>query len=458
MTSPEEQSTAQASSGRLGQRLLVAAAVLLFAAGAFYGALVVATHVDRFFYTTIKVNDRLAALPGVDPGSDKDIGGGRINVLVMGLDRRPSEGQGPARTDTMFVLTMDPASKTAGILGIPRDLWVDIPGKEGGYFKERVNSAYVIGEVNDYDGGGPALAMATVEHNLGISIDHYVVIDFEGFREVIDALGGIDVDVPTYLYDSLYSESELPGDYNPQEYLPGIQHMDGARALAYARIRRGSNDLDRIQRQQLIMFAVIDKALSLNVLPVALDLWSKYKDAVSTDINEFEIPGLAKLAADIPPDRISALSLGPATTPYTTAGGAEVLIASQEGIQEIVRALFSDQKLLDEKATVEVQNGTGEAGLANSVVDYLVSLGFPSDRLQATDASLQSPGQVTEIVDYVGKDYTARKLADWLGMDEDRVRSATPQDTDLNGDAVDIVVILGSDAELDRLTAASSGG
>ena len=133
MTSPEQPKAPRPSGGSLGQRLLVAVAVLLFAAGAFYGALVVATQVDRFFYTTIKLDERLAALPGVDPGSDEDIGGGRINVLVMGLDRRPSEGQAPARTDTMFVLTMDPGSKTAGILGIPRDLWVDIPGKEGGF-------------------------------------------------------------------------------------------------------------------------------------------------------------------------------------------------------------------------------------------------------------------------------------------------------------------------------------
>jgi LCP family protein required for cell wall assembly len=376
----------------------------------------------------------------------------------MGLDRRPREGQGPARTDTMFVLTMDPSSKTAGILGIPRDLWVDIPGKEGGFFEGRMNTAYVIGEVSEYDGGGPALAVATVEHNLGIAIHHYAVIDFGGFREVIDTLGGIEVDVPTYLYDSLYSETELPGDYDPQEFLPGIQHMDGARALAYARIRRGTGDLDRIQRQQRIMFAVMDRALSLNVLPVALDLWSKYKDAVATDINEFEIPGLAKLAADIPPDRIAALSLGPATAPYMTPGGASVLLASEEGVREIVQALFSDHQLLEEKATVEVQNGTGEAGLATTVVDYLISLGFPSERLLTTDASLQSPGQLTEIVDYSGKDYTARKLAEWLGMDEDQVRSATALDTDLNNGGVDIVVILGSDAQLDRLTAASSGG
>ena len=457
MTSPEQPKTPRTLRGSLGQRLLVVVAVLFFAVAAFYGALVVATQVDKVFYTTIKLNERLAALPGVDAGSDEDIGGGRINILVMGLDRRPREGEAPARTDTMFVLTIDPASKTAAILGIPRDLWVEIPGEDGGYFEDRINTAFVIGEVGDYDGGGSALAMATVEHNLDITIDHYVVIDFEGYKEVIDALGGIDVDVPKYLYDPLYSESELPGDYNPYEFLEGVQHMDGSTALAYARIRRGSDDLDRIQRQQRIMFAVMDKALSLNVLPVALDLWDKYKDAVDTDINEFEIPGLAKIAAEISPARITALSLGPATMPYTTPAGASVLLASKEGVQEIVQALFSDQQLIDEKAIVEVQNGTGEPGLATTVVDYLISLGFPAEGLLASNASLQSPGQQTEIVDFTGKEYTARKLAVWLGMGEDRVRAATPLDNGIKNGDVDIVVILGSDAQLDRLTATSTG-
>jgi LCP family protein required for cell wall assembly len=458
MTSPRDQETPRALGGNVGQRLLVVAVVLFLAVGAFYGALVVATQVDRFFYTTIPLDNRLSVLPGVDTGSDEDIGGGRINILVMGLDRRPSEGEAPTRTDTMFVLTIDPAKKTAGILGIPRDLWVEIPGKEGGYLEDRINSAYVRGEVDDYDGGGPALAMETVKHNFDIDVQHYVIIDFEGFREVIDALGGIDVEVPTYLYDPEYSESELPGDYDPQEFQPGVEHMDGSRALAYARIRRGTGDLDRIQRQQRIMFAVMDKALSLNILPVALDVWREYKDAVATDINEFQIPGLAKIAAEIPQERIAALSLGPATVPYTTPAGAAVLLASEDGIREIVRALFSDQQLLDENAIVEVQNGTGEPGLATSVIDYLVSVGFPSEGLLATDSPLQSPDQLTEIVDYSGKAYTTGKLADWLGIDKDRVRAATPQDEGLrNGDA-DIVVVVGSDTEIDRLTTAASGG
>jgi LCP family protein required for cell wall assembly len=456
----QNQEPARPRGGHLGKRVLIAAAFALLAAGAFYGSFVIATRVDEIFAPGhgIQVPSVLSKLPGVQSGEDNSAGGSRINVLVMGLDRRPREGQAPARTDTMFVLTIDTHTKTAGMLGIPRDLWVEIPTKDGnGYFQERVNAAFVLGEVNDYDGGGPALSIATTEHLLGIKIDHYVVIDFQGFKEIIDALGGVDVDVPSYLRDDLYSDTELPGDYLPQEFEPGVQHMDGTRALAYARIRRGTSDLDRIQRQQRVIFAVMDKALSLNVLPNALSLWKKYKNTIDTDISDLQVPGYATLAADIPPERIIALSLGPATVPWTTPAGASVLLAAPEGIQQIVEALFSDQQILEEGAMVEVQNGTGEPGLASSVVDYLVNLGLPRSSLVTSNAGEQDLGQPSVIVDYTGKRYTAEKLAEWLGLPSDSVRSAGADDAALKtNDQADIVLIVGTDVNLDRLTAAAA--
>jgi LCP family protein required for cell wall assembly len=456
----QDQEPAPRRGERLGKRVLIAAAFFLLAVGSFYGSFVVATQVDEIFAPGhgIQVPALLSNLPGIQSGESRSAGGSRINVLVMGLDRRPREGKAPARTDTMFVLTIDSHTKTAGILGIPRDLWVEIPTKDGnGYLNERINAAYVLGEVNNYDGGGPALAIATVEHTLGIKIDHYVVIDFQGFKEVIDALGGIDVDVPTYLRDDLYSDTELPGDYLPQEFEPGIQHMDGTRALAYARIRRGSSDLDRIQRQQRVIFAVMDKALSLNALTNALSLWRKYKDAIDTDISDPQIPGFALLAADIPPERVVALSLGPATVPWTTPDGAAVLLAAPEGIEQIVEALFSDQQILDEGAMVEVQNGTGEPGLASSVVDYLVNLGLPRSFLVTSNAPEQNSGQPSAIIDYTGKRYTAEKLAEWLGLPAASVRSAGTGDAALKTNSeADIVLIVGPDIDIQRLAAPAS--
>jgi LCP family protein required for cell wall assembly len=456
----QDQEPVRPRGGRLGKRALIAAGFALLAAGAFYGSFVIATRVDEIFAPGhgIQVPSVLSKLPGIQSGESNSAGGSRINVLVMGLDRRPSEGKAPARTDTMFVLTIDPHTKTAGMLGIPRDLWVEIPTKDGnGYLNERINAAYVLGEVNNYDGGGPALAIATTEHLLGIKIDHYVVIDFQGFKEIIDDLGGVDVDVPSYLRDDLYSDTELPGDYLPEEFQPGVQHMDGTRALAYARIRRGTSDLDRIQRQQRVIFAVMDKALSLNVLPNALSLWKKYKDAVDTDISDWQIPGFATLAAEIPPEDIRGLSLGPATVPWTTPAGASVLVAAPEGIQQIVEALFSDQQIVDEGAMVEVQNGTGEPGLASSVVDYLVNLGLPRSSLVTSNAPEQEQGGPSAVLDYTGKRYTAEKLAEWLGLPADSVRSAGGGDAALRTNSeADIVLIVGTDVDINRLTAAAS--
>jgi LCP family protein required for cell wall assembly len=434
---------------------LLAFAVLLFAVGAAYGALILVTWVDEILFpgNGIHVN-----LPGADKGSGgSGVGKDRINILVMGLDRRPREGQSPSRSDTMFVLTVDPQTKTAGILGIPRDLYVDIPDGEGGYFRDRINTALVFGEVNDYKGGGQQLAIDTVEHNLGVKIGHYVIIDFEGFKEVIDALGGIDVDVPTYVSDPTYSWTELPGDYDPQEFEPGLQHMDGETALAYARIRQNSDDLDRIQRQQRIIFAVMDKALSLNVLRNALELWNKYKDAIDTDINDIQLAGFAKLAADISPEKISALSLGPATTPWMTPQGASVLLPSAEGIERIVQALFSDQQLLEEQAVVEVQNGTGEVGMADSTVKLLTNLGFPQQSLIAAAALNGDVFPKTSIVDFSGqkKGYTLQKLADWLRVPAERIRQATAADEGLRTSGADILVLLGSDTDITSLSSSA---
>ena len=434
---------------------MLAFAVLLFAVGAAYGALILVTWVDEILFpgNGIHVN-----LPGADKGSGgSGVGKDRINILVMGLDRRPREGQSPSRSDTMFVLTVDPQTKTAGILGIPRDLYVDIPDGDGGYFEDRINTALVYGEVNDYKGGGQQLAIDTVEHNLGVKIGHYVIIDFEGFKEVIDALGGIDVDVPTYVSDPTYSWTELPGDYDPQEFEPGLQHMDGETALAYARIRQNSDDLDRIQRQQRIIFAVMDKALSLNVLRNALELWNKYKDAIDTDINDIQLAGFAKLAAGISPEKISALSLGPATTPWMTPGGASVLLPSAEGIARIVQALFSDQQLLEEQAVVEVQNCTGETGMADSTVKLLANLGFPQGSLIAAATPNGDVFPTTSIVDFSGqkKGYTLQRLAEWLKVPAERIRQATAADEGLRTSGADILVLLGSDTDITSLSSSA---
>ncbi len=435
--------------------MLLAFVVLLFAVSAAYGSLVLAARVYPILFPghSLPIHTNL---PGVDQGQasnepspiDK-----RMNILIMGLDRRPQEGDILTRADTMIVATINPQTKTAGILGIPRDTYVNIPcGSE-----DRINTALEYGETNGYSGGGPQCAEDTIEENFGIRIDHYIIIDFTAFKDVIDSLGGIDVDVPDYLDDPYYSDTELPGDYFPLHFVPGITHMDGRTALGYARSRNTSSDFDRIQRQQRVIFAVMDKALSMNVLSNALDLWNKYKRTVDTDISDFMIPGFAKLATDIPQDHISALSLGPCTTPWVTPAGANVLLPSEEGCKRIVDALFYDQELAAEGAVVEVRDGTtSDEDVAAQAVTLLTNLGFPQGSVVEFKGQASTVAS-TEIIDYTGKTYSASRIAEWLGVPTSAVRDSTPLDADLRTTNADIVVYLGDDANLGALSSGAEG-
>jgi LCP family protein required for cell wall assembly len=447
------------ASGQLRRRLLVAFAGVAILAAAAYLSLVIVTRIDELFFPGQGLSvGGLSNLPGVQDDSDN---ARRINVLVMGLDRRPSEGNAPTRTDTMFVLTIDSKTKSAGMLGIPRDLWVEIPARSGdGYFNERINTAFVYGEQTGYPGGGARLAEKVIERTFGISIDHYMIIDFPGFIEVIDSIGGVDIYVEEEIYDPLYSRTELPGDYYPLEFHVGLQHMGGQTALDYSRTRFDNSDLDRIHRQQQVIFAAIDKALELDLVRVdrLVDLWGQYKDAIVTDVNDIQAPGFARLAAQIDPDRIVALSLANATVGWTAPTGAQVLLLDEEMAQRIVNALFGEAGLSDEVALVEVQDGPGTAGLAPQVVDYLGTLGFEPELLAASSNSTTIQ-PLTEIIDFTSKTDTVGRLAALLQVAPEQVRVATADDialrTVLNAD---VVVILGADAQARDYTAEASGG
>jgi LCP family protein required for cell wall assembly len=168
-------------------------------------------------------------------------GAKRVTILVMGLDYRDWEaGNGPPRTDTMVLLTVDPLTRTTGMLSIPRDLWVNIPG---GFNYGRINTAYQLGETYKYpEGGGPGLAMATVEELLGVPIDYYAQVDFQAFEDLINTIGGIDIDVAKKI------KVDPLGDNNNRTIKKGLQHLNGKLALAYARTRHTEGDRSSSQQ------------------------------------------------------------------------------------------------------------------------------------------------------------------------------------------------------------------
>lgn len=450
-----------ASRPKAKNKILFIVGIFALAAGAFYTALVVATQIDQIFFpgNEIKLGRAFNNLPGIDKGNTDQLGGGKINVLVMGVDVRPTEGDAPSRTDTIFVMTIDPATNSARGIGIPRDLMVDIPTPNGGKFQDRINTAYIYGESRNYPGGGVKTVETSVENLLGIKIDYYVMINFEGFRQIIDLLGGIEVVVPDNLAvnDPYYSETERLNDFYPCVFAPGTHQMDGSDALCYSRTRFGNSDLDRILRQQLVMFAVAEKAKKLNFLNPdnLVSLWKKYKSTVKTDINDQQIGGFARLGSQIDATQMSFLTLGACVSPYTTSEGAAVLIGSKDCIGEIVKAFNADDKLNQEAARVEVQNGTTVQGKATAAIKYFAGLGLPETSMTATNAATTANPK-TVIVDFTSKSYTSGLIASWLGVPKSSVRKATEADAALRSDATsDIVVILGDDAKIENALAGS---
>ncbi|MGD1994499.1 MAG: LCP family protein, partial [Anaerolineae bacterium] len=196
-------------SSKGGQIFFVASLALLF--------IVVSVGIGYIFFDqvrqTVAASSMLpqffATQPGEDPEDEPGTtlqpwqGNQRVNVLLLGIDERESE-HGPWRTDTMMVLTVDPLTKSGGMLSIPRDLWVPIPGFDHG----KINTANYLGDAYDYPGGGPALAMRTVEYNLGVPIHYYVRVNFKAFIELVDMVGGIDVYVEEEIDDPSYPSSD----------------------------------------------------------------------------------------------------------------------------------------------------------------------------------------------------------------------------------------------------------
>jgi polyisoprenyl-teichoic acid--peptidoglycan teichoic acid transferase len=366
-----------------------------------------------------------------------------VNILLLGLDLRPQEED--SRADTMIVVHIDPAERTASMVSIPRDLWVDIPGHGEG----RINQAFQLGEKDEPAlGGGPGLAMATVEQNFDIKIHYFAQVDFTGFERVVDAMGGITIDVQRPLVDNEYPLS----NYGVTRlYIPaGLQHMDGRTALMYARSRHADSDLGRNVRQQQVLLAIRQQGLSLNLISRLNDLLTQLSGAVKTDLSLLQVGSLAQLARQIDRDSIQTLLISDEMVrqvilPET---GADVLMPDWERIRPRVRQLFADPRLVKEGARLSVQNGTTTGGIARKLSDELVAAGFTvADLSSARD---QGKHPKTTITDFTGggKPHTLEVLLRELSLSPSAVLRGDPDDapaSNTDGKPVDILVVAGDD-------------
>jgi polyisoprenyl-teichoic acid--peptidoglycan teichoic acid transferase len=263
----------------------------------------------------------------------------RFTVLVMGLDRRPGENGLAYRTDTIMVVSVDPATNSIGILSIPRDLYVEIPGYPQ---LQRVNTSMVLGELRQPD-FGPQLAMQTIQYNLGIRVHDYVAVDFQAFTRFVDAIGGVEMDVPYSISDPLYPDMNY--GYDPFYIRAGRQTLDGATALKYARTRHGDNDFLRAQRQQLVMYAVRDRLLSADALPQLIvqspSLWGVLQDNLYTGLTLDQVIQLGLYIKDIPSENIMTGVINEAyTVYYSTPEGAQVLVPDRSRLGTLMVEVF----------------------------------------------------------------------------------------------------------------------
>ncbi|MCC7358466.1 MAG: LCP family protein [Anaerolineales bacterium] len=259
---------------------------------------------------------------------------GRTNILLLGVDRRPDETTYIVRTDTMILTTVYPQERYVGMLSIPRDLYVKLPqGYQG-----RINSAHVFAEV-DQAGSGPAAAMEVVRSNFGVNVDGFVRVDLIGFVRIVDAMGGIDLDVPNALIDYEYPTY----DYGTRvvEFAAGEQHMDGEAALAYARIRHGSSDFQRAERQQLVIAAMITRLMQPSAWVLLPQIIAAVQEAVTTDLT---LPELARLTPTLllvgPNDIDRRVIQDEMVQPYTTEGGGSVQLPVWEAINPVLLEMF----------------------------------------------------------------------------------------------------------------------
>lgn len=373
----------------------------------------------------------------------------RINILLLGLDFRDWEtGNGPPRTDTMMLVTIDPITETAGMLSIPRDLWVEIPGFE----HNRINTAYFLGEANRLPGGGAGLAMATVENFLGVDVNYYAMLEFSTFERMIDEIGGIEVLVPERMKISPIGRTSFYLDAK-------AHHLNGAYTLAYARARKTEGgDFDRAERQQQVVMAVRDKIFQLDSMPTLLAkapiLYEELASGIHTNLSFNEMVSLALLAMKVSPSEVERGVIAPPDMVLleTHFDGAQVLKPITDKVRALRDEIFTgtgaiaptvqDPQATEaaqiESARLAILNGAGIEGLATETAEFLTSQGL--NIVQISNADRHDYDKTRLIVHSQNYPYTLRYLTEMLGLTDGQILRPVYPLPDL-----DVEVILGWD-------------
>lgn len=422
----------------------------LLASGPFLYA--VDNKIDTIFETPVPLppigegSEGATALPIALPNWDKKE---RVNILLIGVDKREDDVY--TRTDTMILVSIDPGAKTVGMLSLPRDLKVTIP-KHG---QDKLNAAYVYGDLDYGPGGGIRLLQQTIQQNFGVSVPYYGQVDFRGFEKIVDEFGGVNVDPPYPLKDDEYP-TETNG-YTSLYFPAGLQHLDGKMALKYARTRHPDNDFGRARRQQEVILALRQQAINHNLVATLYTKFFPLLDilagSVKTNLSKDQSAALVNLGQQVSIKQYSLLTpvalVDECQAPDGDGNVIDYLCATdwslvRKRVKEMIPNAPESLVLTptpDPAAKIGVRNGTLRDRFAASSADRLKAAGFAGAVVDAAEAA-DRPQSATIVYVYGDKLDAALLVARTLGLSEGAVLRATGAAPG----GVDILVVLGDDA------------
>lgn len=421
--------------------------VLVIAAGGFL--------TFKAYLTSQKIfseNDRGAVAINLQakPSDLSAEGDGRINIVLAGKGGS-SHQDGGELTDSLILVSIDPFAKTASVLSIPRDLYVDVPG----FWSMKINAVYAVAKTSSYDQSGDAKKAEldgmnklsdTIEDYIGVPIHYYVMVDFIAFEEIIDTVGGVKIDVESRLYDPTLLPEILLDIY------PGEHTFDGRTALYYARSRATSpgGDFDRSQRQRQLLLALRDNIVSARLLVNPLKLNSildTVGGSIHTNISIEEATKMYDITKGIDTDNIHSLSFvdDPILVTTTVIGDQSVVIPvaginDYRAIKAFVRNRLLDGFINRENASITVLNGSGIHNLATQRANELKSYGY--NVVEITNAPTSDYISTVLIANTTTKVYTQEYLENRLdvqAVDETLVAGELSRYTS------DFVIIIGVD-------------
>lgn len=401
---------------------------------------------------------------------------GRVNFLLLGHGGYGHDG--PELTDTIIFASADTQTHDLGMLSIPRDLAVPIDG----YGYHKINHVNAYAEIEEA-GSGPQATADAIGDMLEQDIHYYLKVDFQGFEDVIDAIGGVDIYVERSFSDPQYpTDDDLVQTVTFEE---GWQHMDGETALQYARSRHGNNgegsDFARARRQQNVLLAVKDEVLSASTLlsPGKINkLIDVVRENVKTNLTFWEMTKLAGMAADFDTDSVRHMVLDSSTeSPLysTTINGSYVLLPKQDDwseIQSIAEHIMTiesidefartDMRAPIQSVALEIQNGTNVTGLAFQTSQLLAGSGFDVVSIGNADSRTYTKtiiydltegkkSEELQVLEQFFKADVAMTTTGWIYADEVVPRELTltnpAEDYSQSTDTIDFLIILGQDAE-----------